>query len=129
MRIRYDSVFVSSVLHTVALLLFVWAGLWNYFSGSAVILIGLIVVWTGYVKRSRSAWLVMFAIVWLWAFPIFVLPLLTGVVRWQLELSLSEFEAALVFCLMVTGLVLPIRKFFSSKTGEESQHPPTAMLM
>ena len=122
MRIRSDSVFVSSVLHTVALVFLVWAGLGNYFSGSAVILIGLIVVWTGYVKRSRSAWFVMFAIVWLWAFPIFVLPFLAGTLRGKLELSLSEMESALVFCLMVTGLVLPIRKFFSAKTGEESQH-------
>ena len=128
MRIRFDSVFASSVLHTIALLFFVWAGLWNYISGSAVILVGLIVVWAGYVRRSRSAWLVMFTIVWLWAFPVFVLPLLAGAVRGKLELSPSELETALAFCLMVTGLVLPIRKFFSSRTTEESQHPPTTML-
>jgi hypothetical protein len=127
-RIRSDSIVVSSALHTVALLSFVWAGLGNYISGSAVILIGLIVVWTGYVKRSRSAWLVMFAIVWLWAFPIFVLPFVGGFVRGKLGLLLSELETVVAFCMMVTGLVLPIRKFFSSKTGEESQHPPTAML-
>lgn len=115
MRVRYDSVFVSSVLHTVALLFFVWAGLWRYFSGSAIILLGLTVVWTGYVNRSRAAWLVIFAIVWFWAFPIFVLPSLPGVIGGNLEFSLSESETKLAFLLMVFGLILPIRNFFSSK--------------
>jgi hypothetical protein len=36
----------------------------------AIILIGLIVIWTGYVMRARSAWLVMFVVTWVWAFPL-----------------------------------------------------------
>jgi hypothetical protein len=71
MRVRADSVLLSSMLHTVALLSLVRAALWDYFGTGfqadartahylgvaclAIILIGLIVVWTGYIKRSRSA--------------------------------------------------------------------------
>ena len=44
----------------------------------AMILIGLIVIWTGYVKRVRSAWLVMFVLAWAWAFPLFVFPWFTA---------------------------------------------------
>jgi len=38
----------------------------------ALISIGLIVTWTGYVKAVRSAWFIMFIIVWFWAFPLFL---------------------------------------------------------
>src|SRR5207247_582283 len=105
MRLRADSVFVSSVLHTIALLSLFPAALWNYYSGShkeivarlnvafqaeaktahflgvaclAIILIGLIVIWTGYVNRARSAWFVMLVIALAWAFPLFVSPLFQG---------------------------------------------------
>jgi hypothetical protein len=89
MRIRADSVFISSVLFTIALLNLIPAGRWYFFSGTdkvalarldagfraeaqtlhyfgvaclTIILIGLIVICTGYVKCARSAWLVMFAV-------------------------------------------------------------------
>lgn len=171
MRLRADSVVVSSVFHTAALLFFVRAALWNYLAGSdkasfarldpgfqaasetahylgiaclAIIVIGLLVVWTGYVKRNRPAWLVMFAIVWFWAFPIFIRPFLAGVVRGRLELSLSEalyyavsgpgglrleLEADLAFLLMVIALFLPIRKFFFARKLEEPTHAPSARLV
>ena len=75
MRVRPDSVFISSILHTIALLFFVHPSLWYYGAPSdpaavarydaevqqqfyayhafgvaslVIILIGLIVVWTGY---------------------------------------------------------------------------------
>src|SRR5215467_10917687 len=91
MKIRLDSVLVSCVLHTIALLALVQAALWN-FSGTtnallapmeagfpddtkirhylgiclfAVVFIGLIATWTGYVNMRRSAWLVMFVIAWI----------------------------------------------------------------
>jgi integrase len=35
-----------------------------------------IVAWTGYLNRIRWAWLVMFIIVWVWAFPVMILPIL-----------------------------------------------------
>ncbi len=163
MRIRADSVFVSSVLHTIALLFLIQAALWNYVSGRhdassaeldltgwnvaaqtahllgvaclAVIVIGLIVVWTGYIRRSRSAWLVMFVIVWLWAYPIFVLPFLGPVLRGRLSLPVSEvfyngvsgpgfcrsmLETSLVFSMMVIALVLPIRRFLMRQGAEQS---------
>jgi hypothetical protein len=171
MRLRADSVFISSVLHTVALLFFVRAALWNYFAGSdkallsqmdaevqavaqtshdlgiaclAIILIAVIVIWTGYIKRTRAAWLVMFVVVWFWAFPIFILPFLGGVVRGRLELSLPELlydaisgsgslrlemEAELVFLGMVIALVLPLKKFFVAKNVEEPTHEPPARLV
>lgn len=154
MRRLADSVVISGILHTAALFFFVRAALWNYLAGSdkasfakldagfqaasetahyfgiacfAMIAIGLIVVWTGYVKRTRSAWLVMFVIVWFWVFPVFVRPFLAAVVRGRLGLSAPEalyhavsepgglrleLEAELTFLLMVLALLLPIRKFF-----------------
>jgi hypothetical protein len=156
MRVRADSVFVSSVLHTIALLSLVRPALWNYYSGSdreilarldvgfqaeaqtahyfgvaclTIILIGLIVVWTGYVNRARSAWLVMFAIAAGWAFPVIVLPLFQG----RMVLTLSEWlytaisqpglprtaaESVLIFSLMVIALLLPIRSFFFANKGD-----------
>ena len=164
MRIRADSVAVSSVLHTIALLFLIQAALWNYFSGRhnawssevdltgwnvaaqtahllgiaclAVIVIGLIVVWTGYIRRSRSAWLVMFVIVWLWEHPIFVLPFLGPVLRGRLSLPVSEvfynavsgpgfcrsmLETCLVFSIMLIALVLPIRNFVMRREAEHEE--------
>src|SRR5260370_4907111 len=102
MRVRPDSVFISSLLLTVGLLYLIRPSLWNYFSlnhillapmddgfraeaqsvaSLAIILIGLIVVWTGYAKRSRPAWFVMFVIVWFWAFPRFILSIIPLLIR------------------------------------------------
>src|SRR5208282_6500183 len=105
MRIRTDSVLISSVLFTVALLNLLPEGLlyfssgtdkvalarydaavraqlqtWHYYgvASLAITLIALIVVWTWYVKRARSAWLVMFVVTWAWAFPLFAWPYLKG---------------------------------------------------
>jgi hypothetical protein len=150
MRVRADSVSISSVLLTVALLGLIPTALWNALAGRdktvlarldagyradiqtahylgvaclAIILIGLIVIWTGYVRRSRSAWLVMFVVTWVWAFPLFVLPLFKG----TMVLTFPEWvygaiyqwgsprigaKMTLIFSLMVIGLLLPIRSFF-----------------
>jgi hypothetical protein len=105
MRIRADSVFLSSLLFTIALLNLVPEGLlyfssgtdkaalarfdagvraqlqtWHYYgvASLAITLIALIVVWTWYIKRARSAWLVMFVVTWAWAFPLFAWPYLRG---------------------------------------------------
>jgi hypothetical protein len=118
MKIRLDSVLVSSVLHTIALLALMRAALWN-FSGRTkallaplvagfpddgqtrhylgiclfvLVLIGFIVTWTGYVKVRRSAWLVVFVIAWVCVFPLFVLPLVSPLLHGRrLELTFSEF--------------------------------------
>ena len=89
----------------------------------AIIFIGLIVTWTGYVNRARPAWFVMFVLVWVWAFPLLVLPLLQGTMVVTLAdwisgtLRGAGFERAftesvLVFTVMVIALILPIKSFF-----------------
>ena len=164
MRVRADSVLISSILHTIGLLFFVRTALWYYgadpaaserlgpgYQGEAyadhnfgigclaIIFIGLVVVWTGYVKRSRAAWLVMFVIVWFWAFPIFILPL-TKPYRWPMGLTFPEFfyeaisgpgwttqmvRTILVFLLMVAGLALPMGRIFIARKANEPAHLPS----
>ena len=168
MRIRADSVFASCLLHTLALLFFVRAAFWNYFSGTdkaalakmdegfraeaqtahyfgiaclAIILIGLIVVWSGYAQRRPSAWFVMFAIVWVWAFPIFMLPLVVSFVHGRFDIPLSEFlynaisswglprtvvELTLAFSAMVIALLLPAKRFLVKGEPEWPLHRPSA---
>lgn len=158
MRIRTDSVFISCVLFTIALIRLIPPVLryalnerdqralalgdigfpmephtMHYLGVAcvAIILIGFIVIWTGYVKRPRSAWLVMFVITWAWAFPIFVRPMfpLTE------PLTLPEFyfnaiyepgppriwmRFILSFSLMVIALVLPIKSFLLVRERPEN---------
>jgi hypothetical protein len=157
MRARVDSVFISSVLFTIALVCLIpnfWASVitkhdWSWLarldSGDrlasetrsdlsvaclAVILIGLIVVWTGYAKRVRWTWAVMFVVVWVWAFPLLVLPLIGH----KRDLSIPEWiytairypgiarawaESVLLFLLMVIALLLPMRSFFLVREGTQ----------
>lgn len=101
MKIRRDSVFISAVLFTIALLcalpVFLGNALEGYSSMSeehglccglylhttgdlgvasiAIIFIALIVTWAGYAKCLRSAWFVMLVVAWGWAFPLLALPL------------------------------------------------------
>ncbi len=101
------------------------------FASLAVIGIGLIVTWAGYIKGVRWTWFVMFVIVWVWAFPILMLPFLRpwrGVTAMAQSFAsaISEslrggpysglartfLEVVLVFLLMVVGLILPFRTFF-----------------
>jgi hypothetical protein len=171
MKIRGDSIFVSSVLFTIALVYFIRPALWNALAGRdralltqmdagfravaqtshylgvaclAIILIGLIVVWTQFIKRTRSAWLVMFVIVWLWAFPLFILPLVLPLLHGRFELTFSELlynaisgpglprsvvELTLMFSVMVMALLLPIKRFLVIREGEKSVHRPSASLV
>jgi hypothetical protein len=95
-----------------------------------IVLIGLIVVWTGYINGARSAWLVMFLIVWMWAFPLLALPMFKG--TWNLTFSEWLYDAiyqpgltriwaesVLIFLLMLIALLLPIRSFFLAKEVSE----------
>lgn len=149
MRIRLSVVILSSVLFTIALLVFVprhltYASTWpryveenpglylrNYyssmgFSSLAIDLVGLIVVWSSYVKKSRWAWFVMFVIVWIYAFPVFMLPILL-----KAPFSVSDWfwaaikdsgrnrdyaKGAVVFLLMLVALFLPVKSFFARST-------------
>ena len=168
MRVRPDSVFVSRILHTIALLFFVRPELWYYGAASdraavarldagfqgeafadhrfgvaclAIILIGLIVVWTGHAKRSRPAWFVMFVIVWFWAFPVFI-PVVR-LARGEFMLTFSEFfydaisgpgmttqmaRSILMVLIMVVGLALPLGRFFIARKANEPVHLPSRRL-
>jgi len=97
----------------------------------AIIFIGLIITWTGYVKSARPAWFVMFIVVWVWAFPLLVLPFLPDIIRIPFaELvsralrepgtSRSSAHAVLIFTLMVIALILPIKSFFGSRKPPET---------
>jgi len=168
MRVRLDSVFVSSILHTIALLFFVHPVLWYYGAPSdpaavarydaatqgefyadhyfgvaclAIILIGLIAVWTGYARRSRPAWFVMFVVVWFWVFPVFIRP--SPLVRGYFTVTFPEFfydaisgpgeatevvRTILMFFIMVIGLVLPMGRFFIDRKANEPVHLPSRRL-
>ena len=162
MKVQPDSVFISSLLHTVALLFLVRPALWNYgaeryviyesfrpqahaehylgVASLAIILIGLIVVWTGYVKCSRPAWFVVFVIVWFWAFPLFLLPVTVPLIRGLSSFTFPELlcdamlgpgfprsvvELHLVFLLMVIGLALPMGRVFVARKANEPVHLPS----
>jgi hypothetical protein len=156
MKIRRDTVFISTVLFTIALLGLVppffriaFAGhdeaafqrldtgfrLYSRLMGSfsiaslAVVLIGLIVTWAGYIKKVRWTWFVMFVIVWGWAFPVLVFPdvvypvyrgvivitSFSGMIRAALHepgLVRGFVQLSVIFVLMVIALVLPMKSFF-----------------
>jgi hypothetical protein len=162
MRVRPDSVFISSILHTIALLFFIHPALWYYGAPSdpaavarfdaavqrelyadhyfgvtclAIILIGLLVVWTGYAKRSRPAWFVMFVIVWFWAFPVFIRDVVVRLARGEFMLTFPEFfyyvisgsgmitqvlRSVPMFLLMVIALALPMGKVLYSQEGKRT---------
>jgi len=153
--IRRDAVAVSGILFTVALLMLtpamwraaanvrescIWGAagpiLWvqNCFAlagiaSLAVIVIGLIVTWAGYVRGVRWTWFVMFVVVWVWAFPVLLLPFLlpwrgvetmaqsfAGAVS-QSGTERSYAEVVLAFLLMVLALVLPVKTFILGRGG------------
>jgi hypothetical protein len=89
----------------------------------ALIFVGLIVTWTGYVKGVRSAWFVMFIIVWVWAFPFvllwFIPDMMATPFRNLMSLALrgpgsarASLYAVAHFTPMVIALILPIKAFF-----------------
>lgn len=162
MKVRADSALVSSVLFTLALLGFRPVAFRNFYATTdkaaltrldpgyqgeayadhylgvaclAIILIGLIVIWTGYVRRSRSAWFVMAVVTWAWAFPSFALPQLKRPSVFTLPEWLynaiygpgsppTASQAVVIFALMAVALLLPIRAvFFGRETSALNQKP------
>jgi hypothetical protein len=103
------------------------------FASLTIIAIGLVVTWTGYIKGIRWTYFVMFVIVWLWAFPILMLPLLYEVipswctVEWirmvKEAISMNSaardiLESFVASLLMVLALVLSTKTFiFGRGTG------------
>ncbi len=100
------------------------------FASLALILVVLILVWKGYVKRLRWTWFVMFIIVCGWYFPLFVLPSLRylqgfNLIRWLSSLahlgswSYNPPAWVVIFLLMLVALILPIRSFFGAVEKED----------
>jgi hypothetical protein len=106
------------------------------FSSLAIILIGLVVTWIGYVKSVPWAWFIMFIIVWVWAFPGLVLPFFSpGIaVPWRQGVSDTVnhpgiardfFEGIATFLLLAIALLLPIGSFFRrGKSTSGAGDPP-----
>ncbi len=147
MRIPRDAGFYSSVLFTIAFACLVPSQFINAMAGHpnkqlelgpawgavaslnhqlgiaslAIIFIGLIVTWTGYVNKIRWTWFVLFIIVWGWAFPLMIWPLFgtlsVPVHERFLEalkrpgISRDLLEEILIFSLLLIALFLPIKSF------------------
>ena len=84
-------------------------------AGLAVILVALIVIWNGYVRKLQWTWFVMLIIVWGWYFPLFIYQTLRyargfDVIRW-----LCSSLGAWIFFVMMAALILPARSFFGKK--------------
>jgi hypothetical protein len=161
LRIRHDLVFVSCVLFTIALVCLI-PPVWDHVLAGygdlkglpgmdrayvrsdsevgkltlALVFIGLIVTWTGYLNKVRWTWFVMFILVFGLAIPLGIWPLVvrSGLVveavsdfileaigkkpattPWVLWRSL--FETISIFLLMVIALLLPVKSFFSRRRG------------
>lgn len=126
---------VSSVLFTVALLFFAPNFVKEALSTDdplfqelgvsclANVLVGLVVTWTAFRREAPWGWFVMFIIVWTWAFPLMILPVLRHHAsitfsRWISDAVMESgphrdwMEAVIVFLLMLIALFVPIRSFF-----------------
>jgi ABC-type tungstate transport system substrate-binding protein len=89
----------------------------------ALILIGLVVTWTGYLKSVRSAWFIMFIIAWVWAFPLVLVGFIPDLMRIPFHELISLalrgpagnrawLYAVAQFTLMLIALILPVKSFF-----------------
>lgn len=143
MRIRPSIFQVSSVLLTLGFLYLLpssincirtrdsmtqIAGL----AGLTLIIVALIVIWTGVAAGNWVAWVIMAVIVWLWALPALTWPVLRHGQRWTFR-ELREWvvfawredtfvRATLIdtvmFLLMLVGLVLPVRALYLNRKPE-----------
>jgi small-conductance mechanosensitive channel len=96
------------------------------FASLAFVLVGLIVIWMGYIHRVRWACFVMFVIVWVYAFPLYMLPVLLNLhaaesINWSAAfwdaikspgIARDYVKGPLDFLVMVVALFLPIKSFF-----------------
>lgn len=158
MKVRRDTVLISSVLFTIALVSLLppfvrgalqrfdttgreqletgwrlYAEMWGNFdiASLAIVLIGLIVTWGGYLHKVRWTWFVMFVIVWGWFFPAMAYPdfgyawykglIPTGEIPVFLlnafgepGIARSVAQEMIIFALMVIALILPMKSFFWS---------------
>jgi hypothetical protein len=102
-----------------------------------VIIVALIVIWTWLAAGNRVAWVIIAVIVWVWAFPIMMMPLVTHKVALSLS-DLSDWVASawhgehlartslvntVLFLLMLVGLILPVRALLRSGNRNWSGTP------
>lgn len=96
-----------------------------------VIIVALIVIWTWLVAGSRVAWIIIAVIVWVWACPIMMIfrlhigslssLSLSGLKDWIVTawredgLPRVALMNPIMFSLMVTGLILPLRALFRTR--------------
>jgi hypothetical protein len=88
-------------------------------AGLATILVALIVIWNGYVRKVRWAWFVMLIIVCGWYFPLFIYQTLSYARGPDVFTWLSSSRWAWIFLVMLTALILPAG-FFFRKPHEEA---------
>lgn len=155
MKSRLNSVLVSSGLLTICLLDLVpahlrYAATWqerlirvteNYatfnfeaslaFASLALITIGIIVLWTGYRRRLRSAWVIMVVFVSVYYVPVYLVDITWEAIRvgwpyWpKLLRGAMDGESIAqhvirnlgIFVLMLIALFLPIRAIFGKNLG------------
>ena len=101
------------------------------FAYLTIIAIGLVVTWTGYIKGVRWTYFVMFVIVWLWAFPALMLPVIPfwRTLEWirmvkeaisMNGLARDILESMVAFPLMVLALVLSAKTFIFGRGAGRS---------
>jgi hypothetical protein len=153
LRVRLDIVSISGVLLTLCLLYLVpkhlqFASTWrerqileadrfvryNFesllgFASLALFIIGLIVIWTGYQKRERTAWFIMLVFVCFYFIPVYLVDTFLdirkvgwrwwpGVVQDAMEgrpFALGAIRGLVILALMTIALLVPIRAFFGKK--------------
>jgi hypothetical protein len=108
-----------------------------------IIIVALIVIWTGFAAGTRVAWVIMVAIVWVWALPALTWPVLRHGRRWTLS-ELREWVAGAwredtfartnlisttMFLLMLVGLILPVRALFRIRNQRETVRMGTKRLL
>jgi hypothetical protein len=107
--------------------------LWRYnsesllaFASLALVMIGLIIIWTSYQKRTRSAWCVMLVFVLFYFIPVYFVDIFLNIktVGWSWSrqfareilqgqpLALTGLRYLTTLGLMIIALVIPIRAFF-----------------
>ena len=140
MRIRPSIFQVSSVFLTLGFLWLVPSTIncirtrdsMTQIAGLALIIVALIVIWTGFAAGNWVAWVIMAVIVWVWALPALMWPVLRHGRHWTLG-ELHEWvviawredtfvRATLIdtvmFLLMLVGLVLPVRALYLNRKPE-----------
>jgi len=137
LRIRPNIFLVSSVLLTLGVLWLLPSTIecvrstdtMSRIAGLAfltIIIVALIVIWTGVAAGARVAWVIMAVIVWVWALPAMTWPVLRHGRRWTLSevrewvafawrgehLARTYLISTVMFLLMLVGLILPVRSLF-----------------